>query len=266
MKKLAIALSTMLILGILGAGVLAKNMNSQGYGKGKLGEQTDPAPGNNGNGKGWGKGGNPNKPVEEEESEIEETEENEEDEEDEETEVEETEENGKGGKPTPKHPADHNGLTRGNGRVKHLYLYEKDENWDPVLGGAWGKMDYRPSGKTFRYTFTGHGLEPGVEYCLIYYPDPWPGNALICLGTGTTNNGGQLHLADRLDIGSMPTEEDGNYNEAPTEENPHGAKIWLVLSSDVDCEGEPNQMIGWNPSEYLFEYDLITYEDTDADE
>jgi len=246
MKKLAIALSTMLILGILGASVLAKNMNSQGYGKGgKFGEQADPAPSNgNGNGKGWGKGGNPNKPIEEEETEVEETEETEETEE-----IEEEEEY----IPTPKHPADSNGLRKTNGKVRHLYLYEKDEEWNPVVGGAWGKMTYRPSGKTFWYTFTGHKLEPGEEYSLIYYPDPWPGNGLICLGNGTANNGGNLHIAERLDIEDMPTEEDENYE--------NGAKIWLVLTSDVDCWNQ--QMIGWNPTEYLFEFDLITYEDTE---
>jgi hypothetical protein len=242
MKKLAIALSTMLILGILGAGVLAKNMNVPGSGKGaKFGEQSDPAPGNNGNGKGWGKGGNPNKPIEEEEEpEIEETEETEE------TETTEY-------IPTPKHPADSNGLRKTNGKVRHLYLYEKDEAWVPVVGGAWGKMTYRPMGKTFRFTFTGHKLEPGAEYSLIYYPDPWPGNGLICLGNGTANNGGNVHIADRLGIDSIPTEEDENFE--------NGAKIWLVLTNDVDCWNQ--KMIGWNPAEYLFEYDLITYENTE---
>ena len=41
-----------------------------------------------------------------------------------------------------------------------------------------------------------------------------------------------------------------------------GAKIWLVLSEDVDCDAQ--QMIGWNPAEYLFEYALITFDDTDV--
>jgi hypothetical protein len=30
-------------------------------------------------------------------------------------------------------------------------------------------------------------------------------------------------------------------------------KVWLVLSDDYDG----NQMIGWQPTEYLFEYDLL---------
>jgi hypothetical protein len=238
MRKLAIALSTMLILGILGAGVLAKNENSKSYGKGgKYGEESDPSPGN---GKGWGKGGNPDK--QEGEGTVETT--------GEETTTEATGE-GKN-KPTPKHPADSNGLRKTNGKVKHLYLYEKNETWYPVVGGAWGKMTYRPSGKTFRYTLSAHGLEPGANYSLIYYPDPWPGAGLICLGNGTANNGGNVQISDRLDIADIPTESDANYE--------NGAKIWLVLTNDVDCWNQ--QMIGWNPTEYLFEYDLITYEDT----
>jgi len=36
------------------------------------------------------------------------------------------------------------------------------------------------------------------------------------------------------------------------------AKIWLVLSDDVS-----DQMTGWNPTEYLFEYDFVTFDDTD---
>ena len=36
-----------------------------------------------------------------------------------------------------------------------------------------------------------------------------------------------------------------------------GAKIWLVLSDDVDCGTKI--MTGWNPTEYLFEGELITF-------
>ena len=54
MKKLALALSVMLIIGILGAGVLGKS-----YGKG--GKDSENPASANSNGNGWGKGGNPNK-------------------------------------------------------------------------------------------------------------------------------------------------------------------------------------------------------------
>jgi hypothetical protein len=259
MKKLAVALSIILILGIVGAGVLAKSGKAKSYGqsKNKYGEDTEEGP--NGNGKAWGKGGNPNKPGGPEmEAEDEEQEEQEGEEEEVESQDQEEE-----AQPTPRYPADYNGLYKTRGRVRHLYLYPKDPTtWYPVEGGAWGKMTYRPSGQTFRYTLSAHGLEPGQEYCLIYYPDGWPGNGLICLGRSTAKNGGNLHISDRRgieDLPDLPVPEDENYPSDPQNpESGDGAKIWLVLSEDVDCDNQ--LMIGWNPTEYLFEYDLIFYD------
>lgn len=133
----------------------------------------------------------------------------------------------------------------GKSNVGHLNLLEKDPGtWEPVEDGAWGKMTYSRSGPEFEFVFNGHALEPGAVYCLIYYPDPWPGNGLICLGCATANGGGNVHIAGSADTGDLD-----------------GAKIWLVLDDDVDCENQ--KMIGWNPTEYLFEEDLITFDDTD---
>jgi len=148
----------------------------------------------------------------------------------------------------------------GKSNVAHLYLYEKEEltppspedPWPIVEGGAWGKMKYNLSGEEFEFVFNGHGLEPGEDYTLIYYPDPWPGSGLICLGDGTANVDGDVHIAESVDTGDLPAEGD----EAPL----GGAKIWLVLSDDVDCG---NRMVGWNAAEYLFEGDVIEFDDTD---
>jgi len=141
----------------------------------------------------------------------------------------------------------------GKSNIAHLYLHEKDADWEivPEPEGAWGKMKYNMSGDEFDFVFNGHGLEIGLEYTLIYYPDPWPGTGLICLGNGIVNEEGNIHIAESVATGDLPIIND---------ENP-GAKIWLVLSADVSCD---NNMIGWNPTEYLFEYDLITFDDTDA--
>ena len=147
--------------------------------------------------------------------------------------------------------ADKNGPA-GKSDIAHLYLYEKDADWNIVDGGAWGKMKYNLLGETFDFVFNGHGLVEGTEYTLIYYPDPWPGSGLICLGEGTVNEEGDIHIAESLDTGDLPIATDEN----------SGAKIWLVLSDDVDCENA--EMIGWTPIEYLFEYDLITFDDTDV--
>ena len=139
----------------------------------------------------------------------------------------------------------------GKSNTGHLYLREKDPTtWEIVEDGAWGKMTYNLSGPEFDFVFNGHGLNPGEEYTLIYYPDPWPGTGLICLGSGAANEGADVHIKGSVDTGDMPAEGDEN----------EGAKIWLVLSGDVDCDAA--QMVGWQPEEYLFEYDLITFADT----
>jgi len=141
----------------------------------------------------------------------------------------------------------------GSSNIAHLYLYEKDSvTWEIVEGGAWGKMKYNQSGSTFDFVFNGHDLDAGVDYTLIYYPDPWPGTGLICLGSGTVNEEGDVHIAESVNTGDLPACGDPNI----------GAKIWLVLSDDVDCD---NKMTGWNPTEYLFEYDFIEFVDIDTD-
>jgi hypothetical protein len=143
---------------------------------------------------------------------------------------------------------------RGKSLVGHLYLFEKDpDTWEVVEGGAWGKMKYNLQGEEFDIVFNGHGLESGQSYTLIYYPDPWPGNGLICLGEGTANGDGNVHIKDKVDTGDMPADGDDNFS--------CGAKIWLVLSGDVECDNQ--NMIGWQPEEYLFEYNLIKFDDTD---
>ena len=148
-----------------------------------------------------------------------------------------------------------------------VYLYEKDPlTWDAVgKGGAWGFLDYRPQGTVFKFLFVGKKLEPFADYTLIYYPDPWPGTGLICLGSGTADEFGKVKIIGKGDpenpfyvepqsTGNLPADTDANAA--------YGAKIWLVLSSDVDCVNQ--EMTGWQPSEYLFESTLIRFVDTDG--
>jgi hypothetical protein len=143
----------------------------------------------------------------------------------------------------------------GKSTTAHVYLFEKDPTtWEIVPDGAWGKMRYRTAGPYFDFTFNGHHLEPGWEYTLVYYPDPWPANGLICLGTGMADDYGDVHIAGDVDTGSLPAEYDENYGV--------GAKIWLIGTGDADCDMQ--YMVGWNPTEYLFEYDLITYDAGDG--
>lgn len=146
----------------------------------------------------------------------------------------------------------------GKSNVAHLYLFEKDPStWQIAEGGAWGKMKYNLSGSTLNFVFNGHHLAPGGSYELIYYPDkegnPWPRTDIICLGSNIADEFGDVHIEGSPNVGSLPN---------PAVDINSGAKIWLVLSNDVSCS--TNIMSGWNPTEYIFEYDLITFDDTDA--
>ncbi len=171
----------------------------------------------------------------------------------------------------------------GSNKVGILYLFEKTPlqstglpvgPWPIVPDGAWGSMSYNLWGPAFDFVFHGRRLVPGGEYTLIYYPDDWPGENLICLGSGMANGGGNILIKGRKAIGtSLPADYDANWTPCgqgdPTAclSGAVGAKIWLVLSSDVDCVGDkdkqppiPPQMTGWNPTEYLFEYNLINFQ------
>ncbi len=132
-----------------------------------------------------------------------------------------------------------------------LYLFEKDPTtWEIVEDGAWGRMNYTRSGPMFDFVFTGHGLVPDSSHSLIYYPDPWPGYGLICLGEGAGDEYGNVRVRNSVDTGDLPAEYDDNFEV--------GAKIWLVLTADVNCETQ--QMELWNPTEYLFENELILFD------
>lgn len=174
----------------------------------------------------------------------------------------------------------------GDSNIGHLYLYEKAplsddraEPWEVVEGGMWGKMKYNLSGPTFDFVFNGHGLPVLQEYTLIYYPDPWPGAGLICLGSGLTSDvvicgldaidcmpddGGNIHIAESVETGGdLPIDADANSLEGDAEGD-SGAKIFLVPSGDVDCENQI--MIGWTGDDAnLYEDVLITFKYT-ADE
>ena len=85
------------------------------------------------------------------------------------------------------------------------------------------------------YLASAYGLNPSTSYSLICYPaEDWP-NAIF-IGSGTTNAFGNLAMRGELTI-------------TPT------YKIWIVLSSDYDSVNDV--FIGWHPSEYLFEGNII---------
>ncbi len=131
-----------------------------------------------------------------------------------------------------------------------LSLENKDENnWFVLTDQTYGTLEFNPCGKPFEFTLTANGLSSSTSYSLIYYADPWPGNypgALIW--TGDSDADGKINVSDDADLGmDLPKSPDENY--------PEGAKIWLVPSNDYSG----GEMSGWNPENYLFEYNLINY-------
>jgi len=184
----------------------------------------------------------------------------------------------------------------GESKAGRLFLFQKCDSvscppigkgpW-PILpdSNSWGRLDYSLWGDNFKFSFSGRGLQPATKYTLIYYPDPWPGKDLICLGSGQStplkgkgkgkleNRGhgkggqktGNIAIHGKVDIKGpdnknegLPASYDANFN--PTgPSGAVGAKIWLVLTDDVQCTAGP-QMKNWNPAEYLFEYNLIVFE------
>jgi len=140
-----------------------------------------------------------------------------------------------------------------------LVLENKDsDTWEVEKGdGVRGVMWYDSAGSDFSYSLKAKGLEANEPYSLIYYADPWAGdNPGALIAEGTTNSKGKLKKKDNtgeVDLGmSLPHPDDANY--------PDGAKIWLVPS---DCyDADTNTVTSWQPSRFLFETELITYERT----
>jgi len=152
--------------------------------------------------------------------------------------------------------------------ISKLKLDNKNVDWKPISDEREGNLEYSIVGDEFKYKFEAEGLTPNTEYSLIYYADKpdrfvdWGGNNPGALIIATiSDDEGNLIIEGSKDLGmNLPSEPDANidkYNYCASDEYPrcYGAKIWLVLSSDY---AEP-ELNGWNPSEYLFETDLISY-------
>ena len=149
-------------------------------------------------------------------------------------------------KPTTS-PAASNGIEKG--KNDHLYLYAKDpDTWEIVEDAAWGKMNINVN--KGKFVFNAHKLEPNTDYVLICYQDPWPGTGSQWLGNCISDENGNVHIQGSIYYETLPSyvyEIDGEQVE--------GSKIWLVLADDYD-QGS-TEMSAWNPSEYLFEFDLL---------
>jgi len=146
------------------------------------------------------------------------------------------------------------------------------ETWKVIDDDIQATVQYHNTGPEFKYKLTLNSAL-AEDYVLIYYADQpdrfvdWGGAPAFLLGT---IEAGETVLESSADSGTLPYDTDWNKNPDPhycdcnnshdDYEHCSGAKIWLIPSTDYDGTGKV--LKAWNPSEYLFETDLITYEKT----
>lgn len=148
--------------------------------------------------------------------------------------------------------------------------------WVPIVDGIGGTLGYNLSGPTFDYGLNATGLADG-DYSMIYYADTedrynnWGGvvgGVGRVIATGTSS-GGAMSICGNVDLGiDLPMLPDANayfydYTQEPDGyTNATGAKIWVVPTSVLTSGQMP--VATWSPdNNWLFETDLINYDDTD---
>ena len=148
-------------------------------------------------------------------------------------------------------------------------LVSKNTEWETVAG-AQGTLTYQLT-EDFNYEFEATGLVAG-DYSLIYYADmpdrfeDWGGkNPGGEIATFTVEEDGIISETGTSDLViDLPNNPDANISEhdycggVDNYDLCHGAKVWLVESSNY-VDGE---VITWDPTQFLFETDLITRTNT----
>jgi len=122
-------------------------------------------------------------------------------------------------------------------------LVAKDKYWIPDSGSGAGTVTYSYTGGSLTASFIGTVPLANTGYSMIYYPDPWPGTGLCVFGTVNSDGSGNITIPS----GTCAVPVAGDQNM------PAGIKIWLVPSSAHDG----TKMTAWNPSDYLFETNLL---------
>ena len=172
--------------------------------------------------------------------------------------------------------ADYNPVFPG---TRTLILENKDTGWQVIPSDEiQGTLTYKTAGDQFNYSLVASGLS-NISYSLIYYADKdprfssWGGdNPGKVIGTFTAVSGSINQALTSVDLGmDLPESPDWNINPTPDYCSNHngfdsyntcaGAKIWLVPTSDL-TGGPSLPLVSWNPLTYLFETDLINYNDT----
>ena len=125
--------------------------------------------------------------------------------------------------------------------------------WTGIEDGRYGDLSFISSHPTFDYSLNVYGMNVSTNYTLLYYADPYPSSNGIVIGTFGTDGSGNASVSGDVELNAdLPVPTDTNY--------PGGAKLWVIPSS----YWTGSQMTGWNSDEYLYEMNLVTYDDTDV--
>ena len=157
-------------------------------------------------------------------------------------------------------------------------LRNKDlTTWAEINPDTNAVLKYELAADEFNYELEATGLDTETSYTLMYYADRqdrfnnWggdhPGAKIL---TAITDDAGKLSLVGSKNLNkNLPHDNDwngsadANYCTEASDKYDlcRGAKIWLVPTSDYS-----DKAVDWtNANKYLFETDLIVYDDTDAD-
>lgn len=147
----------------------------------------------------------------------------------------------------------------GASHVAHTDFTKVDSAGNAVTSSSSASMMYFWYGSQFDYVLNAHGLDAGTQWTLTYQPEPLPSSGVVCLGNGTVNGGGQLHIANSLELNSnLPPNLDPT---ADPSTQPADALLALVLSADVNCSG--GTMTAFIQNKYLWTKPRVRYIDTD---
>lgn len=152
-----------------------------------------------------------------------------------------------------------------------LLIQKNTSTWEVLPNSPWAFIQYVPCGPEFEFIITTGGLDSGTSYSLIYYADSDTGDnkdastfPIMVIYYWEPGDNVSGSFSNDIDT-SLPTWSDKNraendYYASDGYANPHGAKLWLVPTDDVE-----GGLLTWeNMADYLWETDLIMYIDTDT--
>ncbi len=116
-------------------------------------------------------------------------------------------------------------------------LTDPPTEWTCDEDGAAATVLYTPAAGVlgvFEVELSGTAPSTGADYTLVYYPDPYPGLGLICLGSATSDaSTGEITIPRTATY-------IGQDLPLPTDSTPLGAaKMMLLPTADVTCQAYP---------------------------